>query len=409
MGISQKKTKIKGILNRLNHLSVTNPRKITTQLLLYVTMYTYIANGFVAIPQRQLVQVILSILTLTVALFEMWDNLVVQDIVVGVILAILLLFYRFVSHPGHASLLNSFVRVAACYVLGLLFRHSLLDRRLLMAYVLAVIAPFIYTLFILKVVPTSYFYRINRNAIGYFLVFASSLYVLNDVLNSQAYIPLLPVAAVTVAAFASKSRTGLLMASYLLVLVAFYNGVSVLKSRKTIIEREGKQPSMLIKVIVVLGMLALLLLLILFFTHSRFATNGMKSSGRVQILHQFFSSLDFKKVVLGQQPSPANVINWHNSFVTMNAFFGILSFPLLAMILVSFFKFAKRHWALVGLFILWGLYSIPETVSPYGHGDYLLVPLLMIAYPPQRLDTPIACVAKQVFASKDNGRQEKQK
>jgi hypothetical protein len=94
MGISQKKTKIKGILNRLNHLSVTKPRKMTTQLLLYVTMYTYIANGFVAIPQRQLVQVILSILTLTVALFEMWDNLVVQDIVVGVILAILLLFYR---------------------------------------------------------------------------------------------------------------------------------------------------------------------------------------------------------------------------------------------------------------------------------------------------------------------------
>jgi hypothetical protein len=41
------------------------------------------------------------------------------------------------------------------------------------------------------------------------------------------------------------------------------------------------------------------------------------------------------------------------------------------------------------LLIVWCLYSLPETIAPFSIGMFSLMPLLMLAYPPKRLNKRI--------------------
>ena len=369
---------------------------IMSQLLVQLLMATYIYNAFTPLPYRKAIQVSLAVVVLLVAAYELREVLVFQDIVVGVILLCYMLFYRYMSHPGAVSLSNTFVRVAICFVLGLLFRHSLINKKLLIGYLIIVITPFIYTLFVLKVQPQSFFYRMNRNSIAYYLVFAVSLYILYAALNNQKYISMLLTICVLMASFASNSRTGLLMASLLFFLVILNNVYSGIRSAMSANNVQYKYLKAMTIVLIIAGVGISILVVSFLFEHSRFITQGFSSSGRNEIYKQYFEQLNFKKLVFGVRPEQYKVIDWHNSYISMLAFFGIFSFPLFGIIIFALAKFIRQNWMLAGLLLLWILYSIPETVSPYGHGDYLLVPLLMIAFPPKRLNIPISLLLDKV-------------
>lgn len=358
------------------------------QLVLIALLSTYIYSSFFVLPYRKIIQVTLATVLLIFTFWELRKQLVTQDLLIGMLLLSSLLYFRFVSHPGHASLTTGFPIICISFTFGLLLRYSRLNEMFLNLFSIFSVIPFLYVFLILQFKPEGLFYQISRNGVGYTLVFLVIFMILTYVKQQKHYIPMIPVFGVLISSFYSQSRTGLAMAIDLLLLVLLYN----VSKRFLLVRSHQGWKSKILWLWVVLGILFLIGVANIIWEmlmHSRFNILGFYSSGRIQLYRQFFSELDVHTFLLGHRPDPNNVTKWHNTYLTMMSYFGAVSVLFFLAVIVGFFRLLKQSWMLAGLMLIWMVYSLPESVSPFRYGDFLIIPLLMLAFPPHHFNKPI--------------------
>jgi len=358
------------------------------QLVLIALLSTYIYTSFFVLPYRKIIQVALATVLLILTFWELRKQLVTQDLLIGMLLLSSLLYFRFVSHPGHASITTGFPIICISLSFGLLLRYSRLNEMFFNLFSIFSVIPFLYVFLILKFNPEGLFYQISRNGVGYTLVFFISLQILTYVKQQKRYIPMIPVFGVLISSFYSQSRTGFAMAICLLLLVLLYN----VSKRISFIQSQQGWKSRIFWLWVVVGILFLIGIANIIWEmlmHSRFSTLGFNSSGRIDIYRQFFSKLDLRAFMIGHRPDPENVTKWHNTYLTMLSYFGAISLVFFLAVIVGFFRLLKQSWMLAGLMMIWMVYSLPESVSPFRYGDFLIIPLLMLAFPPNHFNKPI--------------------
>ncbi|ADY12232.1 hypothetical protein [Sphaerochaeta globosa] len=358
------------------------------QLVLIALLSTYIYSSFFVLPYRKIIQVALAAVLLILTIWELRKQLVTQDLLIGILLLSSLLYFRFVSHAGYASITTGFPIICISYSFGLLLRYSRLNEMLFNLFSIFLVIPFLYAFLILKFSPEGLFYQISRNGVGYLLVFFISFQLLTYVKQQKRYIPMIPVFGVLISSFYSQSRTGFAMAICLLLLVLLYN----VSKRISLVQSQQGWKSKILWLWVVVGILFLIGIVNIIWEmlmHSRFNILGFYSSGRIQLYRQYFSDLDLRTFLMGHRPDPENVTKWHNTYVTMLSYFGAISLVFFLAVIVGFFRLLKQSWMLAGLMLIWIVYSLPESVSPFRYGDFLIIPLLMLAFPPHHFNKPI--------------------
>lgn len=356
------------------------------QSILVMNLLLQILNRFEILPQRKLLLASMSLLLFIFSLWEFRKVFLVHDLIIGLTLLYCLLYYRFVSQVGYVGMLSSLPYLLIGYSLGLLFRYSKWSQTTFVVYIILGFLPFFYGFFIKKLITSEgYFFAMNRNTISALLIPAVSLHALSAELKEKHYIMMAPCLLNVLFAYFSKSRTGLLLSILLAAVILVRNIYHWFQ-----FSDRQQHKNRFIKPLVYL--LTGILLLAGFFSiryllvHSRFSTEGFSSNGRFEIFSQFVSELSIKKLVFGFRPSVDTKLGLHNSYLTMLSFYGIMAFVFLALIIFALIKFAKSSVLMFGMLLIWGLYSLVESISPLDIGDQILIPLLMIAYPPKRWD-----------------------
>jgi hypothetical protein len=355
------------------------------QFLLFVSLLFNVYDGFFGFPFRKPFYASLTLLLLVHTFFTLRNKVTWQDFAIGVTLFYALVYFRFGSYIGEVSTFLNMPYLLVGLSLGLLFRYAVFPRYFFLGISFLALVPFFYVFHILNIEPTGQFFSMNRNAIARLLIFAVSLQVLDDSLQKRTYIIMFPSIATVWISFLSQSRTGFLVSIILLLIVVLYNVFQWYVKLKA--SEHWKQTRIWLfllfcTVLVVLGLIVSKL-----FGNSRFASNGLSSSGRIEIYQYFLANLNFKTLMFGFFPEQHP--NLHNSFFTLIAMYGVIGIGFNIIIVGALFRLVKISFLQFGLLIVWCLYSLPETIAPFSIGMFSLMPLLMLAYPPKRLNKRI--------------------
>ncbi len=371
---------------------------IFLQLLLIFNLLFQIYSRFTILPQRKIILASFSVFLFFICLWEFRYYLVWHDFLIGLVLLYCLLYYRFVSQRGYVGMLSSLPFLLIGYVTGILFRYSTWKRLTFIFYLVLAISPFLYGFWIRKInVSNGMFFLMNRNTISALLIPAVSLQVLNEELKQKPYIIMFPSIFVLIISYYSMSRTGLLLSVLLLGFLIVYNIIHgyhswVDKHNPKIIYR------LLFSIGIVIAFLIIVMIMNYLFEHSRLISDGFSSNGRLTIYQQFFSEMNLKNFLFGFRPTITATTSIHNSYLSMISLFGIVSVVFFSIILFALWRFIRTSWIKFGLLLIWCLYSLVESISPLDMGDFILIPLLMLAYPPKKLDIPIFPRSKKTIA-----------
>lgn len=279
--------------------------------------------------------------------------------------------------------------------LGMLFfRYMKFPRNFFFGISALSFLPFFYVFYVLNVNPTGQFFSMNRNGIARLLIFTVSLQIIDDSIERRKYIIMVPAIATVWISFLSQSRTGFLVSVVLLLVVLIHNASQWYCKLQTSHNWENIR-------IWVFFLLFFFLILVMFgwvvaqlYDNSRFATNGLSSSGRIEIYKYFFSQLSTKTLLLGF--FPGKYPNLHNSFFALVSMYGIIGIGFNVIIVGALFRLCRSSLLQFGLLVIWCIYSLPETAAPFSVGFFFpLMPLLMLAYPPKRLNKRIFPLRKK--------------
>ncbi|RFU96275.1 hypothetical protein DYP60_01530 [Sphaerochaeta halotolerans] len=352
-------------------------------LSLYLVLHIY--NLFFSFGFEKFFYASLTIVILGHTLLTLRNKLTWQDFVVGVILFYALAYFRFGSYRGNASTFLNMPYLLVGLSLGLLFRYATFPRFFFIGISIIVLFPFFYIFYVLKVESTLQAFNLNRNTFPRILLFTVSLHVLESSILGKKYICIFPSIATVWISFLSQSRTGFLASIVLLSLLLIYNTVQWYIRMRVSEYWEARRQWVYLIFIIVLALLGIIFSQL--FNDSRFASEGLSSNGRLEIYRYFFSELNLRNFFLGFHPSKN--ANLHNSYFALISMYGIIGVFFIILIFGALYRLTKKSFLQFGLLLIWCLYSIPETVAPFKEGTFLLMPLLMLAYPPKRLDKRI--------------------
>jgi len=363
------------------------PASVWVQVLLVLALEMRIYNGFFTFLQNDILLNVVPGALLVATAWEVRKSIVWQDFFIGCVLLYCVAYYRFVSYAHFSSTFGALPLVMTAFSIGLLFRYTRINARTFWIYLFLAFIPFAYTILVLKVEVYGDFMYMNRNSISRLLIFAAMLQVLNESLEQKRYIIIVPSMVTVFFSFLSESRAGLLVSLLLLGLVGLYNSINWYLGSQRRREFFHRHKWIFLIGIIVIGIIIIMILQVLF-RRSRFAEVGFKSSGRAEIYSDFLSEINLKRFLFGHRPIVGGV-NLHNSFLTLFSYYGIVSFWFNGMIIVAIFRLAKTSKFQAGLLVIWCLYSLPESHAPFSVGLFVLLPLLMLAYPPKRWNTTI--------------------
>jgi len=370
----------------MNHSTIENPK---VSLLLQVTMVLNILlqlyKGFFESPYEKPINSLMAIIFLILTIWELREVLVVKDFLVGLLLAINVLYFRFISQRGYSSLLINFPYFVIGFCLGLLILYRDVPCLTMFLLTLCALAPFYYVLAVLKLESNGYVLAFNRNQIPILLIPVVSLQIANETLHMRKYLCLLPSIGLLVVSYLTKSRTGLILSMCVVAMVAGKNILDWLVLQK---QKSGKSTIKL--VFVILFTLIIIIFVIFSFTamikNSRFITDGFESmEERFKIYVSFLSELSLRNLLLGFRPQIITM-GLHNSFFAMIAYFGAVSIFYFVLIIIALYRYSRTSLILTGLLIIWILHSLVEKTSPFHAGDFFIIPLVMLAFPAKRWD-----------------------
>ena len=359
---------------------------VATRILLVVSLLSFVYDGFFDYPHRDFILVSISLVCFGMVIWNVREKLVWQDFY-RLCLAVLYSILSICLVCAFSSTFGVLPLVLTGFSVGLLFRYTKIWIPTFWLYMVFAFMPFAYTILVLKVEVYGHFMYMNRNSIPQLLIFATMLQVLNESLEQKQYIVILPSIVTVFFSFLSESRAGLLVSLVLLGLVGLYNGIHWYRGSQSRRQFFHRHKWIFWGGIIVIGILFIIILQALL-QRSRFAEVGFMSSGRKEIYLDFLSEINFKRFLFGHRPT-INSVKLHNSFLTLFSYYGIVSFWFIGMIVAAIFRLAKTSKLQAGLLVIWCVYSLPESHAPFRVGLFVLLPLLMLAFPPKRLNTPI--------------------
>ncbi len=115
------------------------------------------------------------------------------------------------------------------------------------------------------------------------------------------------------------------------------------------------------------------------YSNSRLQMHGLDSNGRREIQLACINELNLKRMLIGYRPEILNGIGLHNSYLNLLVHFGLLSLVFVFLYIQALYRFLQNSFTFTGLLVLWGVYSLVESLSPFAVGDLLILPLLMVS------------------------------
>jgi len=115
------------------------------------------------------------------------------------------------------------------------------------------------------------------------------------------------------------------------------------------------------------------------YSNSRLHIQGLSSNGRRDIQLSCINELNLKRILIGYRPEILNGIGLHNSYLNLLVHFGLFSLLFVFMYIQALYRFLQTSFMFTGLLVLWGIYSLVESLSPFAIGDLLILPLLMLS------------------------------
>lgn len=334
-------------------------------------------KNFVAVPLLDVVFGISSLLLLIAILLVLGKEVTKQE---GVVLFILLLFFWYAQLVSQKGALVFYVDVAyplLGYSLALLLVHTRWNRHLVRLFCYVALAPFLYGFLIkgIRLTNGSNFYIMNRNTIPKLLVMSCAFLLMADHEREEGtYSLLIPFLTVLVCFF-SRSRAGLLIAGALFFMVIVRTFISHSAGIRSLM---GKHRWTFLLSLTAIA-LALGFGVLYAYSNSRLVAQGLSSNGRVQIYLAFLHELTLKRILIGYRPEILNGIGLHNSYLNLLAHFGLLSLLFFFIYTKALLGFLRNSFMFTGLLVLWGVYSLVESLSPFAVGDLLIIPLLMLS------------------------------
>jgi len=351
-----------------------------------LNLLLHMYKGFIVSQYEKPILSLMALVFLLLTLWELKEALVVKDFLIGLLLAVNVLYFRFISQQGYASLLNNFPYFVIGYCLGLLLLYRSIPRLTMVLMVLLALTPFFYVLAVLRVESNGYVLSFNRNEIPILLIPLVSLQILNEILQKRKHIFLLPSIVLLAVSYLTKSRTGLLLSMCIVVMVAINDIILWLSEQR----RKNREFNVKL-ILVVLSALGIVMLGIyvfyLLWENSRFVTDGFTSiEERFHIYVSFLSEMSLRDLLFGFRPQVMSVTHLHNSFFTMISYFGLVTILYFILILISLYRYSRTSLILAGLLGIWILHSLVERTSPFLAGDFFIIPIVMLAFPAKRWD-----------------------
>lgn len=358
---------------------------LSLQFLLSLSLLFNVYDGLLGFPYRKPFYAILTLLLLIHVFITVREKITWQDFAIGVTLFYALVYFRFGSYAGEVSTFLNMPYLLVGLSLGILFRYVSFPRNFFFGLSVLSVLPFFYVFYVLKADPTGQFFSMNRNGIARLLIFTVSLQVLDDSVENRTYIIMFPAIATVWISFLSQSRTGFLVSLVFLFFVISNNALHWYFKLKASANWEKVRIWVFLLFYIVLIVAGYIISQL--FDNSRFASNGLSSSGRIEIYKYFLSSLNIRTLMFGFFPEQHP--NLHNSFLALVSMYGIIGIGFNIIIVGALFRLVRVSFIQFGLLVVWCLYSLPETAAPFSIGFFSLMPLLMLAYPPKRMNKHI--------------------
>ncbi len=308
-----------------------------------------------------------------------------ETIVLAVIGA-LALYAHFVSQKGALNLPLSLSFGLLGFSVAVVSRHSRWPRWLPMVLGYLALVPFLYG-FVVKGINLSRggeFFGMNRNTIPRLLFMTTSLVLVIQYQSAYRLDLLLPAVMVAIS-FLSRSRAGLLVSSGLFVMTLIEEYL------RFKIETWVRRHRVLVTVILVISVILLVMVGLSLFEHSRLKTEGLDSNGRAEIHLRFLKELTVKRILFGFRPEILNGIGLHSSYYTALAMFGCFSAILFFALLKTGWIYSQHGLFPLGVLMLWAVYSVVESLSPFAEGDVLVVVLMLGAFERAKPKDTLGC------------------
>ena len=345
-------------------------------------------KNFVVVPVLDYIFGASVLLLLLLTLLVVGRTITTQERIMLVALLFLFWYAQLVSQQGQMAWYVEVAYPLLGFTLGLLLLHTQWNIRLVRIFCYLALAPFLYGFFIkgIRLTSSSNFYAMNRNTIPKLLIMTSTLLIMIEHENEDAlsarpygllgseYSLLIPFLTVLVC-FYSRSRAGLLISGALFFMVIVRTLIAYFPVMQTLMTtHRWRFLTVLAGVALVLGLGVLYA-----YSNSRLQMHGLDSNGRREIQLACISELTLKRVLIGYRPEILNGIGLHNSYLNLLVHFGLFSLLFIIFYIRSLYRFLQSSFMFTGLLVLWGVYSLVESLSPFAIGDLMILPLFLFA------------------------------
>ena len=372
--------------NKIAQSEIKQPRRsfpIWLQLLMYANIFIYIYDGFFDVPQRKLLGLAISGLLATLTFWVYRDHIVWVDVLIPLFFFLILIYARSYSFRGYTSFIKNVPYSLIGFSIAVLLKYAYWPKWSFYSYFLIASMPFVYGFFIMKIDMNNFVgvLQMNRNSIPLLLVLTGSLLYMVEHSQNKAWLSVFPGFVILLFSFLSKSRTGLLMALALFLLIWTVNLSYIVKPAIQKAKHDKKYRYTCIAIVVV-SIVVIGGIMGFMFMNSRFATEGFHTSSRVEMILEYFSELTFKGFLFGFRPEVINLFSRiDNSYIMVLCYIGIGAFIfywLLGYSLIIFIK--QRSLLMFGLLAIQMVYGLAEFLSPLDIGDIVLIPILVLAF-----------------------------
>lgn len=325
---------------------------------------------------------LISILSLFSYITVIWifNDFINMKITLQLLIGSLIIFYTgIITHPGIVSFQTSFSHLLIGFSIWHLASHDKLSKYSLQILFVLISLPFAFSFFILgnRLDGGSTLFKMNRNTIPVIFFTLTCLISATEYIKGIRNPIIWPACISLIFTIFSLSRAGLLINTTYLLLVIMIR-IKHYFSRNLDLLRSLRKNRRIVYIRLISIVIGIFVSLSYIYKDSRFASEGIRNNGRLDIYREFFDNLTIMKFLFGSRYGDYSSTGLHNTFLTFYAYLGLFSIIIMIMFLVSIINFCKKkHYLLLGILFLFIVYSSVETLSPFFIGDFLLIPLLV--------------------------------
>ncbi len=377
----------------MDTITTVKKEKLSNKLILALQIFALgilllvVYKNFVVVPVLDAIFGMCVLLLLLMTLLVVGRTITSNERILLVVILFMFWYAQLVSQQGAMLWYGEAAYPLLGFALGLLILHTTWKIWMVRLFCYLALAPFLYGFFIkgIRLGSGSDFYAMNRNTIPKLLIMTSFFLIMVEHENEDSvrihswkpgsgYSLLLPFLTVLVC-FYSRSRAGLLISGALFFMVI----VRTIITHSGIIRTFMTSHRWVFLLVVALIAFVLGIGVLYAYSNSRLVDNGLSSNGRREIQLACINELTLKRVLIGYRPEILNGIGLHNTYMNLLVHFGLFSLLFVYFYIRSLYRFLQTSFMFTALLVLWGVYSLVESLSPFAVGDLMLLPLIMLS------------------------------